>query len=224
MSCNQFDRHCNGEAADEDFARHARDCAECREQAALDARLDREITALRAPVGADALWERIEASLVREKRMAAEKRAGKRAPEGPRLIAFLSRRWPVLIPAGAALLVLAVLGIHDLRKPAAPSGILARSALARVESTEKEYLGAIESLERQARPKIAAMDLQEMSLYKDKLAAIDAQIVKCREALASNQGNAHIRRYLLAALQDKRQTLADVLGPVNQAVSERSHS
>jgi len=215
MSCDQFDRHRNGEVTAEDFTRHARDCAECREQTALDARLDREITALRDPVGADALWEKIEASLVREKQLAAEKGAGKRAPEGPRLIAFLSRRWPVLIPAGAALLVLAVLGIRVFRSPAAPSGILAREALARVESTEKEYLGAIESLESQARPKIAAMDLQEMSLYKDKLAVIDAQIVKCREALASNPGNAHIRRYLLAALQDKRQALADALGSMN---------
>jgi len=51
-----------------------------------------------------------------------------------------------------------------------------------------------------------------MSLYRDKLAAIDAQIDKCREALDSNPGNAHIRQYLLAALQDKRQALADVLG------------
>ncbi|MEN6310478.1 MAG: hypothetical protein ABFD80_02950, partial [Acidobacteriota bacterium] len=175
----------------------------------------RGIATLRSPVGADALWERIEASLVREKRLAAEKRAGKRAPEGPRLIAFLSRRLPLLIPAGAALLVLAVLGVRALRSPAAPSGILARETLARVESTEKEYLGAIESLESQARPKIAAMDLQEMSLYKDKLAVIDAQIVKCREALTSNPGNAHIRRYLLAALQDKRQTLADALGSMD---------
>jgi hypothetical protein len=129
--------------------------------------------------------------------------------------AFFARRWPVLISAGAALVVLVALGIHGFRKPFVPSEILTREALARVEHTEKEYLSAIESLERQARPRIAAMDFRDMSLYKDKLAVIDAQIGKCREALASNPGNAYIRRYLLAALQDKRQTLADALGSMN---------
>jgi hypothetical protein len=59
------------------------------------------------------------------------------------------------------------------------------------------------------------MDIQMMSLYRDKLAVIDAQIGKCRDALDSNPGNAHIRRYLLAALQDKHQTLADMLGSTN---------
>jgi len=214
MSCDKFDRHGEGAMTAEEFARHVRDCPECREQAALDARLDREIAALRKPVGAEGLWERIETSLGHEKEITAP-RDGKPASGGLKLNAFLSRRWPVLIPAGAALIAVAVLGIHVFRKPPVPSGILAREALARVEIKEKEYLGAIELLERQARPKIAAMDLQMMSLYRDKLVTIDAQIDKCREALASNPANAHIRRYFLAALQDKRQTLADVLGSMN---------
>lgn len=210
MSCERFDRYLSGEETAEEFARHARDCAECREQAALDARLDREIATLKSPVVADGLWERIETSLVREKRKAAEA-ARKRASGRLRLGAFLARRWPVLVPAGAAAVLLVVLGLIGLRRSIVPSGILANEALARVERTEKEYLGAIVSLERQARPKIAAMVPEEMSLYEDKLAVIDAQIVRCQEALASNPANAHIRGYLLAALQDKRQTLADAL-------------
>jgi anti-sigma factor RsiW len=214
MSCERFDRYRNGEGTAEDFARHVRDCAECRELAAHDARLDREIAALRTPVVADGLWERIEASLIREKRLAAEP-AGKRAPGRPWLGALLARRWPILVPAGAAVALLVVLGLIGLRRPIVPSGILASEALARVEQTEKEYLGAIASLERQAQPKIAAMVSAEMSLYEDKLAVIDAQILRCREALASNPGNAHIRGYLLAALQDKRQTLADALVTMN---------
>jgi len=214
MSCDKFDRHDEGAMTAEEFARHVRDCLECREQAALDARLDREIAALKKPVGAERLWERIEASLAHEKEIAAA-RDGKPVSGGLRLIAFLSRRWAILAPAGAALLVLAVLGIHVFRKAPAPSGILTGEALARVEIKEKEYLGAIEMLERQARPKIAAMDLQMMSLYRDKLATIDAQIDRCREALTSNPANAHIRRYLLAALKDKRQSLTDVLGSMN---------
>jgi hypothetical protein len=75
-----------------------------------------------------------------------------------------------------------------------------------------------------AAPKIEAMDLQMVSLYRDKLAAIDSQIAKCREALNSNPANAHIRRYLLAALSDKRQTLTEILGPGKAAPDERSIS
>jgi hypothetical protein len=214
MSCDKFERYGDGAMTAQEFARHVRDCAECRKQAALDARLDREIEAIRKPIGAEGLWERIETSLAHEKEITVA-RDGKRASRGLRLSAFLARRWPVLVPAGASLIAVAVLGIHMFRKPPVPSGILAREALAQVEIKEKEYLGAIEMLAQQARPKIAAMDLQMTSLYRDKLATIDAQINKCREALDSNPANAHIRRYLLAALQDKRQALADVLGSMN---------
>jgi len=218
MSCDQFDKYGEGGLTAEEFARHARDCAECRLQTALDARLDREIAALGKPVDAEGLWERIERSLAHEKEITSA-RTGKPASGSPKMRMFLSRRWPVLVPAGAALIAFAVLGPRLFRTPAAAPGILAGGALARVEITEKKYLEAIETLERQARPKIEAMDLQELSLYKDKLAVIDAQIGKCREALDSNPANAHIRRYLLAALQDKRQTLTDMLGSANEVIS-----
>jgi hypothetical protein len=49
-----------------------------------------------------------------------------------------------------------------------------------------------------------------MLLYRDRLETIDAQIARCQEALAENPSNAHIRRYLLAALQDKKETLREL--------------
>lgn len=190
-----------------------------REQKALDERLDEEIAAMRSPVADDGLWTRIEAALVREKErtaQAAAEASGKRAPGRSRLDAvgaFFRRRWPVLVPAGAALILALAAGIAVSRRPAAPSGLLAGRALDEVERAEKDHLAAIESLERQVRPKLAASMTEETALYEDRLAVIDAQIDRCRLVLASNPGNAHIRRYLLAALQDKRQTLADALGP-----------
>ncbi len=202
MSCDRYDRYRSGEGIAGDFARHALGCAECREQAALDERLDKEIVAMRSPVADDGLWERIEASLVREKRSAARRTS-------------FARFWPILVPAGAAVALAVVLGLAVLRRSAVPSGLLAGETLAKVERTEKEYLGAIEALERQARPKMASAMSPEMALYEDRLAAIDAQLDRCREALASNPGNAHIRRYFLAALQDKKRTLADALGSMN---------
>lgn len=193
-----------------------------REQKALDERLDEEIAAMRSPVADDGLWTRIEAALVREKERAAEEAAdaaaaaGTRAPGRSRLealSAFFRRRRPVLVPAGAALILAVAVGIAVSRRPAGPSGLLAGRALAEVERAEKDHLAAIESLERQVRPKLAASMTEETALYEDRLAVIDAQIDRCRLVLASNPGNAHVRRYLLAALQDKRQTLADALGP-----------
>lgn len=214
MRCDKFEAHETGAMTAEEFARHARDCSACREQAALDERLNRETLLLRHPVETEFLWDRIEKSLAEEK--ARRTREVERpALERRKSIVFFARRRPLLVPVGAALLILGVLGIGLFRKAASPSGLLAREALAKIEITEKEYRYAIDALERQARPKIAAMDLQLMSLYKDKLTTIDAQIDKCRDALAGNPANAHIQRYLLAALQDKKQTLADVLGLTN---------
>jgi hypothetical protein len=215
MRCDEYEKFENGKLKAGIFARHLQDCPECRDREALAARLDREISALRAPIGANGLWERIETSLRREKEMAAA-RAAERPVRSPRR-GF--RRWLIFAPAGAAVIVLAVLGIQTLRKTPAGSGILTETALARVEASEKEYMAAIDDLARKARPKLAAMDIQMMSLYKDKLAMIDAQIARCRDALDSNPANAHIRGYLLAALQDKRQALAEVLRPANPNVT-----
>ncbi len=117
------------------------------------------------------------------------------------------------MPAAASLILAMVVGIAVSRRPAAPSGLLAGRALAEVERIEKDHLAAIESLERQVRPKLASSMTEETALYEDRLAVIDAQIDRCRLVLASNPANAHVRRYLLAALRDKRQTLADALGP-----------
>lgn len=210
MSCDVYDKFEHGTLSAEDLARHIGACADCRERAALDARLDSEIPALRSPVASEGLWDRIEASLRREKET-ADARAP--APSRPaRWFGF--PRWAVLAPAGAALIAIAVFGVMTLLRPAGPSGLLTSKAIARVEVEEREYMDAIDALAREAKPKIAAMDLQMMSLYRDKLAAIDAQIARCREALDSNPANAHIRGYLLAALQDKKRALAEVLEPL----------
>jgi hypothetical protein len=197
---------------------------------ALDARLDAEIPALRQPVGGGPeLWNRIETALAAEKARGASAAAIPReAPEAHRrsfgVLRNLGKRW-ILVPAGAAALFLIALVTLLITRSAAPSsGILTARALARVETIEKEYLTAIGDLEKMAGPKIKAMDLQLVFLYRDKLAAIDSQIAKCREALDSNPANAHIRRYLLAALSDKRQTLAEILGPGTPVPDERSNS
>ncbi len=91
------------------------------------------------------------------------------------------------------------------------SGLLAGSALERVEKLEREYVQAIRELEKEATPHMAQLDMELMLLYRDRLETIDAQIERCQEALETNPANAHIRRYLLTALQDKKETLVEIV-------------
>jgi hypothetical protein len=195
MKCAKFDDFGAGRISAGEFAEHVRGC--------------------------------VEALLVAEKVAGhgAARREKRPSRRSIRTLFQWGHRWKVLVPAGAAAIVfLATATVLLLRISAPPSGILAHRALAKVELKEKEYTDAIDALEKLARPKIDAMDLQLVSLYRDRLAAIDAQIEKCRDALASNPANAHIRRYLLAALKDKQQTLAEVLGPENAMSQERRSS
>ena len=76
---------------------------------------------------------------------------------------------------------------------------------------EKEYEKAIAELEKLTIPLVANADTDLMLLYRDKLETIDIQIERCKEALKHNGADAHIRRYLLTAYQDKKETLIELL-------------
>lgn len=67
---------------------------------------------------------------------------------------------------------------------------------------------AIEALEAGAAARLSGWDQQARLLYRDKLETLDRQIERCRAALEANPANARIQRFLLAALQEKKETLA----------------
>jgi hypothetical protein len=92
------------------------------------------------------------------------------------------------------------------------SGLLGDRVLARVERAEAEYADAIEALAARSKTRFESLDVEIGLLYREKLAAIDAQIERCRTTLLRNPANAHIHTYLMAALKDKRTTLLEVLG------------
>ena len=201
MSCRELERYESGELDETEFVRHAAGCPSCREILRQDAEIMAQAKELRRPVQAPGLWSRIEKAL--------EEEAAKETGRAPLLARFLR-----LAPTAALMLAaagLAVFFVWRRQAPAFPSGLLAREALVRVEKEEKEYLEAIENLEKQALPRIADLNLELNFLYKERLETIDSQIEQCRDALASNPANAHIRRYLIIALQDKKETLAKVL-------------
>ncbi len=208
MNCEKFGAYEMGELSAQEFKLHLSQCSFCREQAELDARLEAALPALREAAPAPRLWERIEAGLQEEIRTTPGPRP---AGEGFALGRFFKQRF-IAITAAALFLAAVGLGIFFALKPVpSASGLLARKALENIESKEGEYVQAIQDLEKIARPHMAEMDLEMMSLYRDRLAAIDAQIERCREALSANPANAHIRRYMLAALKDKQDTLAELL-------------
>jgi hypothetical protein len=129
-------------------------------------------------------------------------------------------RWRLFPAFGAAVLFLLIVSVglyFLLNQKTGEPRLLAEKALIKVEKKENEYMEAIVELEERVLPKMAGLDLELMLLYRDRLETIDDQITRCKEALAENPANAHIRHYLLAALQDKRETLSEILELANES-------
>lgn len=207
MSCHKFKKYEFGRLSRSEFQQHLKTCAVCQERVKQDTQLLSLARSLKRPVESPHLWDRIEESLREEQHRGKQTRV-----EGA--------RWSLirLLPAAAAALLIVSVGFYFLLKPeAGKSGILTESALAKIEKKEREYIEAIEELEERTLPKMADMNLELMLLYRDRLETINDQIERCREALSENPANAHIRRYMLAALQDKKQTLKELLEsePIN---------
>lgn len=201
MSCKAYRQFELGEMEETVFNRHAPSCAECQRLLAQDAQLLTLAKSLQPPVASLLLWAKIENTLRAEQQ--------KRRPAW--LEALHEHKWTLLRMA-AVLLVTVGLGSYFLFKPKpSTSRLLAGAALEQVEKKEREYAAAIAELERVALPQMAKMDVDLMLLYRDRLETIEAQILRCKEALATNPANAHIRRYLLAALQDKKDTLKELV-------------
>lgn len=200
MSCEVYRQFELGELEETVFDRHAQNCVECQRLLAQDAQLFALAKNLKPPAANPLLWAKIENTLRAEQQ--------KRRPAW--LSTLQKHKW-TLLRLAAVLLVTVGLGAYFLLKPKpSDSRLLAGAALEQVEKKESEYAAAIAELERVALPQMAKLDVDLMLLYRDRLETIEAQILRCKEALAANPANAHIRRYLLAALQDKKVTLKEL--------------
>lgn len=215
MICDCLNKYNQGKMNETDFRKHADSCSTCQEALYLDEHVMSMAKSLRQHIEAPYLWNRIEESLVEE--MAEKQRLGEkvRAKKSPWRLLGYSPALLVLILAGW-------FGIHFFKENRTQSsGLMAQKALAQVEKKEQDYLKAIQDLEKQALPRMADMDLELVFLYRDRLETIDAQIKQCQEAMATNPANAHIRRYLMMALHDKKETLVEILNPENEKVKSR---
>lgn len=199
MSCDRFEKYHLGEMEEHEFLRHLEKCDFCREQVEQDAQLMSLARSLKRSVEAPHLWSRIENVLEEEQKVGE-------------LGLVIRRRVYTILRVAAVIVVAVSLSLYFWpRAKTGESRLLARSVLQKVEKQEKAYIEAIEELEERVVPKMAQMNVELALLYRDRLETIDAQIDRCKEALNANPANAHIRRYMLAALKDKKETLKELL-------------
>lgn len=201
MNCEFYQKHELGEMDEGEFSHHLPTCVECQKLLEQDTRVLKLAQSLPKPAASPLLWSKIENSL----------RAEQQRAHRHQRTDWSAQKW-VLLRIAAILLLGMGLGSYWIFKPQ-PSEprLLAGAALEQVEKKERAYAEAIAELEHAAMPQMAKLDAELMLLYRDRLETIDAQIARCKEALADNPSNAHIRRYLLAALQDKKETLRELL-------------
>ncbi|MCD6115465.1 hypothetical protein J7K93_00480 [bacterium] len=195
MKCGEFDRYLLGEISGEKFEEHMLTCPECRREYEADKIILAYTKSKSSTENASYLWPGVENAILKETKR-------------EQYVNIIRR---VVSIAAVVLLVLGISWQIKFRYSISNSDFLAESALKRVESLEAKYEQAIDDLEKQALPEMQSMDTDLAFLYKDKLETIDKQIRECKNAMRENPGNGRIRRYLLAALKDKKQTLSEMI-------------
>ena len=197
MGCDKFDLYLKEELTEKEFHAHMDKCQECWMAFETDKDLMSEAAALNTDLQVPDLWTEIRHEIIL-------------SPEAKDKTRF----WPqtLIWSAAAALLFAVVFWAVSIREEApTESRILSHQALEQVKTAEENYIRAIEGLEEIARDKLTETREPLAQLYRNKLKLIDAQINKCRNELERNPANAHIRNYLLAALQDMQTTLTEII-------------
>jgi hypothetical protein len=92
----------------------------------------------------------------------------------------------------------------------AQDSLLAGDALADIERAEQQYVEAIEGLSRVTESALERLEAPIAANLRERLTAIDAAIAECRQEIARNRLNAHLRSQLLWMYQEKRRTLEEV--------------
>lgn len=208
LTCKFYQQHDMGELDERAFAHHVQDCPLCQKILQQDEQLLALTRDLPQPAASPLLWAKIENTLRAERQRSSDRKIDFRKFD----LRLASKsglfRW-----AAVLLLLFGIGSYFIVQQPPEQesSRLLTKKALQQVARTEQEYLKAIAQLEQAAVPQMAQLDVELMLLYRDRLETIDGQINRCQEALAKNPANTHIRRYLLAALQDKKATLQELV-------------
>ena len=195
--CEFYTKHELGQIGDIEFDKHVQSCEFCKTLLAEDAKLFELVNSLKQPVDSDNVWVKIESDLSNQK--------------SKNIIHLMLKSNKMLFRIAAVLIVGIAISFYFIQHNQIPDkGVVTLSMLEKLDEQEEDYLKSIEELEAATQEKMAQMDIGLMLLYRDKLEMIDAQIAECKEALAENPANAHIHKYLFAALKEKKETLKEI--------------
>lgn len=195
--CELYVKHELGQLNDIQYEEHIKTCELCKNHLAEDEKILELAVSLKHTVNMGKNWDEIEITLKKEK--------------SKNKIQHIFTQKTIILRIAAVLMIGAAIGFYFVQQNQFPDkGVMTMNMLENLEERERDYLESIEELENAVQEKMAYMDINLMLLYRDKLETIDAQIADCKEALADNPANAHIRRYLFAALKEKKETLKDI--------------
>lgn len=197
MKCNQYEKFELGNISPAEFELHVKSCVSCREAVQQDNQILHTAAGLNESLQIPDLWAGIEQKLKKEQKK--------------NILSFPVFRSHILKIAAVFLIGISLATYFYLTPEPGYQTILNASALQEVEQKENEYIRAINRLEKMALVRMDNFDINLALLYRDKLETIDSQIERCKDALETNPANTHIRSYLLAALDDKKETLKEML-------------
>ena len=180
-------------------ARHAEQCASCREVLDDWKEISGTAKTLKASWPGDLLWPRVEKALKAD--------GAARASRGARVWRFAA--------AAAITLTVGATSWYAMRDAARDSSfdqrILRVAAVDDVERAEEAYLSAIDRLEKAAEPALEEPEAPVMVSYREKLMLLDDAIAEVQLSIEENRQNAHLRRQLLAIYSEKQRTLQAVI-------------
>lgn len=205
MNCDRYDDYQLGRLDEEKFLKHLSGCPVCTALKKQDEELLSAAQRLKIEVKTESLWKKVESRLLQEIEQERLRRKTIRLPK--RFLNMKSLALAASLMLGVVLVYLYVL----MSTENSSTGLLSQRALEKVEKTEIAYMAAIDEMEKLTGARLTVMDIELALLYRDRLKTIDAQIRHCRDTLQTNPANTQVRRYLLAAFQDKEQTLREIL-------------
>ncbi len=196
MSCHKFEDYLSGKLDLAELKIHMGSCLSCQKSYQMDTRIMDHSRNLNDNLPIPDLWPSIEKEIQKKK---------------PVILKFSPRTRLILTAAAIFLIITAIWMFNSNQRDKGYDRILTQQAFEKVIEAEERYLDAIQNMEDLAYQQLDKSTEQLAQLYRNKLSLIDRQIQNCQNALESNPANSHIRRYLMAAFQDKQQTLEDIL-------------
>jgi hypothetical protein len=196
VSCYKFEDYLKEKIDLDELKIHIKSCDKCKRAFRLDNQILKGSRSLNDKLVVPDLWSVIEEKIETDK---------------PFIIKF-KRNKRLLFAAAATFLIVTTIWLFNITFDQKPSiRILSDQTLQKVIQAESSYIEAIDELESLAYAELEDTTEPLAQLYRNRLSLIDHQIQNCKKALETNPANSHIRRYLMAALQDKRKTLEEIL-------------